>query len=203
MYVAPLLLQGYITMAQARHAMGGPKAVSSLQYDSMMTPLVSIEVTEELGSYEDFERKREESSRSFVEFKVHRIVPGKPVIRSRLTAEDADSADKGVFLRQRRKREEVQSATESEIKPQGVEDVTRMEDATRMMSSWRLGGNEEEGGEGTFESREDLKDPLKWFGVLVPQALRRSQQHFIAGLHVCVLMSRDVHVHYSAFQILS
>lgn len=28
---------------------------------------------------------------------------------------------------------------------------------------------------------EEMKDPIKWFGILVPQNLRRSQQCFIEG----------------------
>ena len=50
--------------------------MSSLQYDSMMTPLVSIEVGEELESHEGLARKIE-LSRNSVKFKVHCIVPGK------------------------------------------------------------------------------------------------------------------------------
>ena len=49
------------------------------------------------------------------------------------------------------------------------------------------GGVEEVGEEGEGEGRrgegvaegEPVKDPLKWFGVLVPQSLRQSQQNFI------------------------
>lgn len=29
-----------------------------------------------------------------------------------------------------------------------------------------------------------LKDPLRWFGVLVPRDLRRAQQNFMQGVHI-------------------
>lgn len=152
--------------------MGGPKYVSSLQYDASMTPLVSVEVNEVADSYEELARKVDLSGGA-VEFKVHRIVPGKSVRASRVITGDADSADSGPSLRQRRKAGESENAVSSEVGSQGVEDVSRM------MSSWRL---EDKKGEEMYESMEELKDPLKWFGVLVPQALRRSQQHFITGV---------------------
>ena len=34
----------------------------------------------------------------------------------------------------------------------------------------------------TVGEKSRLKNPLNWFGVLVPQALRQSQEHFIRGL---------------------
>ena len=42
-------------------------------------------------------------------------------------------------------------------------------------------------GEGVDEGAE--KDPLKWFGVLVPQSLRRSQQCFSKGLTIHTLFN--------------
>lgn len=38
----------------------------------------------------------------------------------------------------------------------------------------------EMGGEDTTE-RNPTKDPLNWFGILVPQSLRNSQKQFIHG----------------------
>ena len=42
--------------------------------------------------------------------------------------------------------------------------------------------DKDKGDKGTFESNEQLKDPIKWFGVLVPQTLRQSQKHFVTGI---------------------
>ena len=54
---------------------------------------------------------------------------------------------------------------EAEPRGEGVEEVERRRD----------------GGEGS-EGKAAVKNPLNWFGVLVPQALRQSQKHFIRGL---------------------
>ena len=150
--------------------MGGPKSVSSLQYDAVMAPLVSVEINREADSYEDLMKNSAESDGDLIEFKVHRIVPGKPVKRSRLSSKDADSADDGSSLRQRKKQD-------VSLKSQGVEDVTKM------MTSWKLEDNPEHG---TYESNEMMKDPIKWFGVLVPQSLRQSQQHFVTGASIYI-----------------
>ena len=170
-------------MAQARHAMGGPKMVSSLQYDAVMTPLVSLEVTKEAECYEDVMKTLDGSS-DVLEFKVHRVVPGKPVNKqSRLLSKNADSADNEQSLRQRKKTSE-----DVVLKPQGVEDVTKT------MTSLELEDEREEGG--TFESKnEEAKDPIRWFGVLVPQSLRQSQQHFVKGMLWKYMSIRHFYMH--------
>ena len=42
-------------------------------------------------------------------------------------------------------------------------------------------GDEERRGERVADKENAPKDPLKWFGVLVPQSLRQSQENFIQG----------------------
>lgn len=66
----------------------------------------------------------------------------------------APRLDKEEGVTRRRKGEESAAA--------GIEDVPRT------------------GQEGVCEG-EELKDPIKWFGILIPQKLRRSQQCFIEG----------------------
>ncbi len=44
------------------------------------------------------------------------------------------------------------------------------------------GGSIEEVGGGSQEVGKEVKDPIKWFGILVPQNLRRSQQCFVQGI---------------------
>ena len=136
-------------MSQARHAMGGPRCVSSLQYDSGMKSLVRVSLKE-----------AESSSRA--EFKVHRIKPGE-VYRTKSTEgaqdgddgkDDDDNGEEGL-LRRRRKGEEPSSVG-------GIQEV------------------------GSREVYMEAKDPIKWFGILVPQTLRRSQQCFVQGMCVCV-----------------
>ena len=166
-------------MAQARHAMGGPRTVSSLQYDAVMNALVTTEIDEDTttSTYDDLLKKLE-SDGEWVEFKIDRVVPGKPVKRARLVDNTDESANSsGSAIRQRKKTEESMKESESvgEGTPQGVEDVTKM------AASWKLKDRDESG---TFESKEEIKDPIKWFGILVPQSLRQSQQHFVTGIEI-------------------
>ena len=134
-------------MTQARHAMGGPRHVCSLQYDSVMKPLVKLHIksnadVEEIGgcSYNELTRMVPAKETLQIEFKVDRMKPGE-VRRVK------DDIGDHVTTRRRIKGEEAGS----------IEDVTKT------------------------EVLEELKDPIKWFGILVPQNLRRSQQHFVQG----------------------
>ena len=153
--------------------MGGPSTVSPLQYDAVMTPLVSVEVSSEAKTYDEL-LAEVDSSREWVEFKVNRVMPGKPVRKSRLSETD-ESADivGGSALRQRKRAEDVKDPMAYEMRPLDVDDVTKA------MKSWKLKDKDESR---TFESNEQLKDPIKWFGVLVPQTLRQSQKHFVTGI---------------------
>ena len=175
------IMQGYITMAQARHAMGGPTTVSPLQYDAVMTPLVSVDVSSEAKAYDELLAEVDSGS-NWVEFKVNRVMPGKPVRKSRLSESDesADIIGGGggeSGLRQRKRVEEVpvKDPMAYEMKQLDVDDVTKV------MTSLKL-NDPDKGDKGTFESNEQLKDPIKWFGVLVPRTLRQSQKHFVTGI---------------------
>ena len=83
------------------------------------------------------------------------------------------------FRVHRTKPGDVKSAREEKVvarrrkgESSGIEDVTLVE----------------KDGEGVVEG-EETKDPIKWFGILVPQSLRRSQQCFIEGeLHVFAII---------------
>ena len=175
-------------MAQARHAMGGPTSVSSLQYDAVMAPLVSIDVSSEAKAYDELLAEVDSGS-DWAEFKVNRVVPGKPVRKSRLSESD-ESADiiggggggGGSGLRQRKRSGEVKDPMAYEMKQLDVDDVTKV------MTSLKL-KDPDKGNKGTFESNEQLKDPIKWFGVLVPQTLRQSQKHFVTGM--CITIPRS------------
>ena len=39
-----------------------------------------------------------------------------------------------------------------------------------------------------MEEVREVKDPIKWFGILVPQNLRRSQQQFIQGKSIVLFL---------------
>ena len=139
-------------MAKARNSMGGPTSVSSLQYDSVMTPLVHVTTSYDPVSYDDKELQKLSLEGVPVQFKVDRIQPGKAPASEQ--SRSSDSSKEGGELRKRK------GGTK------GVEDVPVRQDETA--------------GE-TFEVKKEIKDPIKWFGILVPQSLRQSQQHFVKG----------------------
>lgn len=139
-------------MSQARHAMGGPRFVSSLQYDSAMKSLVHLHLnTEETektpSSYDDLLSIGQTGGKIRAEFEVKRIEPGKGY-RAKSKSED-ESAES---LLRRRKGEESGPIEDVPTAPGKIQ-----------------------------ESCEEAKDPIKWFGILVPQNLRRAQQCFVQG----------------------
>lgn len=152
-----LQVQGYFAMSQARHAMGGPGHVSSVQYDSGMKSLVRIHLSEDSGGIDPLPT----TPRSCTEFKVQRLKPGEIGVER---AED--EVPSGDTVR-RRKGEE------------SIEDVP-------------LGKSK--------EVKEELKDPIKWFGILVPQSLRQAQQHFVQGECKGVLYSSCSVISFSVIQ---
>ena len=46
--------------------------------------------------------------------------------------------------------------------------------------------NKTEGKEDDDQKKQKVKDPLKWFGVLVPQTLKQSQKHFSKAVELSV-----------------
>lgn len=134
--------------------MGGPTSVSSLQYDSVMAPLVHMSTSYEPADYDDEQLQKLSLEGVPVEFKVDRIQPGKAPT-SKMNSSLIESSKEGGELRKRKGHGSG-----------GVEDVPV---------------TQEETGEETYEVKKEIKDPIKWFGILVPQSLRQSQQHFIRG----------------------
>ena len=129
-------------MSQARHAMGGPSHVSSLQYDCSMRSLVHVDPSpDDLNHLED-PSLEDKSSNIHPEFKVQRRKPGNEVVRPKLGAEPPREG----MVRHRKGEESVEEV------PMGSQEVCG-----------------------------ELKDPIKWFGILVPQNLHRAQQCFVQG----------------------
>lgn len=136
-------------MSQARHAMGGPSTVSSLQYDARMRALVHIESTLETNaSYDDLTKLA--SKELNVEFQVDRNDPKK-------IFKDKNTDTKQFEQSQLRKRK---------MNKDSVEDVPTSKEPSETIVT---------------TSHDQAKDPIKWFGVLVPPYLRRSQDHFKQG----------------------
>lgn len=134
LYVSALL-QGYFNMLQARYTMG-VHAISRVQYDAEISPLVCVQVSSE------FEQDH-------CKFEVERLKKGASSSRIQ-TAQSSG----GMLIRQR--------------KPLGKDTLVAEGDGTHVTKT-------------TLEE-EEPKDPLKWFGILLPSSLRQSQQNFIRGM---------------------
>ena len=144
-------------MAKARYAMGG-QTVGALQYDTVMSALVHVRASREIVSYDE----GVSLNGDYVNFEVDRVQPGKGD-KSHDASHDnqlGGSVSGEVQLRRRK------PVTGEEQERLSVEDLLPA-----------LVGEE---GEGMVEG-EPPKDPLRWFGVLVPRSLRHSQQSFIQG----------------------
>ncbi len=142
------LSQGYFYMSQARHTMGGPSTVSSLQYDARMEALVRLESNnlEADTSYDALTKLLASSKElSSIDFQVSRQDPTKPSTKVKRSDESQ--------LRRRN------------VDKGSVEDVPLSKEPQETVF---VNGHEE----------CTVRDPLNWFGVLVPPYLRRSQDHF-------------------------
>ena len=142
--------QGYFYMSQARHTMGGPSTVSSLQYDARMVALVRLESTLKADTSYDALTKLASSNElsSSIDFQVNRQDPTKP--SPKVVIKQSDESQ----LRRRN------------VDKGSVEDVPLSKEPQETVF---VNGHDEEC---------TVRDPLKWFGVLVPPYLRRSQDHF-------------------------
>ncbi len=138
-------------MSQARHAMGGPLMVSSLQYDARMKALVSIESSVNSGvSFNELTKLPDK--KLVIEFQVDRKIPSNPI--KKVASVIKQSSDSQV--RRRKFNVDKGSVEDVPLSKEPCETVTMDDD------------------DETYE----LIDPIKWFGVLVPPYLRRSQDHF-------------------------
>ena len=147
--------QGYFSMAKARYAMGA-QTVGALQYDTVMSALVHVRPNPETVSHDETVSPTEEH----FAFKVERIQLGR--VDNSHTSQLEEAVREESHLR-RRKPLSAEEHSVEELPP--VEEEQEMEKGVR---------------EG-----EPPKDPLKWFGILVPQSLRHSQQCFIQGRQTC------------------
>ena len=161
--------QGYFYMAQARHSMGGPSSVSSLQYDGGMTSLVHTTSTFDAESYNDLTKLVTPGKELNVEFQIDRIDPSKPIKSGDSQSKETISQQNGESQLRRRN-----VGKESSL----IEDVPLKSEPT---VDGKAGSQDEQKKEDTCETKSPVKDPLKWFGILVPPYLRRSQGHFCQG----------------------
>lgn len=161
--------QGYFYMAQSRHSMGGPSSVSSLQYDGGMTALVHTTSTFDAESYDDLTKLVTPGKELNVEFVIDRIDPSKPFKPS--DSRETVSPQNGESQLRRRNIGKESSS---------IEDVPLKSKPT-VEGDVKADSQNEKKKEDTCEAKRPLKDPLNWFGILVPPYLRRSQGHFCQG----------------------
>ena len=152
--------QGYFSMAKARYAMGA-QTVGALQYDTVMSALVHVRPNPETVLHDETVSPTEEC----FEFKVERIQLGK--VDNSHTSQLEETVREESHLRRRKP---VSAEGHS------VEDLPPVEEEE---------GKEEKG----VREGELPKDPLKWFGILVPQSLRHSQQCFIHGIDLFFILA--------------
>lgn len=143
-------------MSQARHAMGGPSHVSSLQYDCNMKPLVKVSV-----------ETNSSSSSSYDDLISHSQVPSKGMLQLDFDLEWTNPERKCIGKSERVG--DSDGMEEASVRRRKVEES--IEEVPMEKRDTDGGGGE-----------EMLKDPLLWFGVLVPQSLRHSQQLFKQGI---------------------
>ncbi|KAJ1095561.1 hypothetical protein NDU88_000723 [Pleurodeles waltl] len=151
-----LVEQGWFSLSQSRYAMGN-KGVSSLQYGSQMEPLVRVSASASEDGSCQFQVERITSTKQETA-----DAPYLPIV------EDIGPRDQ--VLRKRKGPVKTEEPTSPEKLP--------VDEAEPSMPGKAQGIKEAE--------RVASQDPLKWFGILVPQSLRRAQNSFKQGLDLAV-----------------
>ncbi|XP_072102631.1 coiled-coil domain-containing protein 115 isoform X1 [Mobula birostris] len=148
-----LMEQGWFSLSKARYSMG-TNWVSSLQYGPEMVPLARVDVSQKEDGYYNFRVERVDSGEQ----------TGGTIVEKRLEIEEIGpkEQEEAPLVRRRRKPEDS-----GEKAPRADEEVcgtqASAEDRARPL---RPGGP------------PLARDPLRWFGVLVPHSLRLAQASF-------------------------
>lgn len=153
--VEKFVKEGFLNLSKARYSMGS-RAVGSLQYNSTSMSALAHVVTRDEGDCHSYE--------------VHRTAAVK-----RSERKSVEGSESG------RNQENPDTATDSSVtrrrKPQSPGD--EVETLTADMDQLS-----------TIPDSEVIRqctptDPLLWFGVLVPQALRHGQKNFVDAVEAC------------------
>ncbi|XP_069503673.1 coiled-coil domain-containing protein 115 [Ambystoma mexicanum] len=148
-----LVEQGWFSLSQSRYAMGN-KGVSSLQYGHQMEPLVRVSTSANEDGSCHFQMVCTESGKS--------DGPDSPEV-PRL--EEIGPKDQG--LRRRKAPMKTDEPTPPEKLPASEVELASAEKADKI-----------KGADGLVSPQ----DPLKWFGILVPQSLKHAQNSFRQGV---------------------
>ncbi|XP_067833578.1 coiled-coil domain-containing protein 115 [Heptranchias perlo] len=150
-----LMEQGWFSLSKARYSMGN-KWVSSLQYGPEMVPLAQVDASlKEDGRYS---------------FRVKRV--------------DTDEAQRtGAVLEEQKEIEEIgakEQVRRRKARWRGEEERMLLSEDKLAQGSQAVKGNPGEKSKpvGRGDGPQSSQDPLKWFGILVPQSLRLAQNSF-------------------------
>lgn len=167
-----LIEQGWFSLSKARYSMGN-KHVSSLQYASEMEPQVCVQA----GTAEN----------NAMEFYTERITQKKTPerVQNSTPVEDIGPNDEGV--RRRIKSSKDISAQEERVGASAEKPSMQTTEPASVSPS-------------NMCDQSPQADPLKWFGILVPQTLKQAQSSFrqvielsaeMATLQAAVLKTRE------------
>ncbi|CAL8367004.1 unnamed protein product [Lota lota] len=166
-----LIEQGWFSLSKARYSMGN-KQVSSLQYASEMEPQISVQA-----------RAVENDG---LEFCTERITVQSPTERVQNTTAVEDIGPKEEGVRRRIKSSKDISGQEELVGASTEKPSLQTTEPPSVSLSNKCDQNPQ-------------ADPLKWFGILVPQTLKQAQSSFrqvielsaeIATLQAAVLKTR-------------
>ncbi|KAF8430166.1 hypothetical protein EV426DRAFT_580152 [Tirmania nivea] len=153
--------EGYLSIAQANFSSSTRRRYGEDFYDERMKAMEGVDI-----SYE------EKDTRNLPTFKPrHFLLEGEPV-----EVLEKDNAGQPSGLRQRKggKMETVKKPS-SEKKSQNETPMTETQPDGE--------GEEEEKPASPLQTKKDPRDPLKWFGILVPPALKDAQLRFSSALN--------------------
>ncbi|XP_043540614.1 coiled-coil domain-containing protein 115 [Chiloscyllium plagiosum] len=141
--------QGWFSLSKARYSMGN-KWVTSLQYGPQMVPLARVDVS-----------LNEDGHRSF---KVERVDSGELTSAGGVEEDQKEVLEVGAQGQVRRRKARWGAQEGQQLKSEG--EPASDSQASEEKPAVRAGG------------RQSSQDPLRWFGVLVPQSLRDAQAAF-------------------------
>ncbi|XP_078088269.1 vacuolar ATPase assembly protein VMA22 [Mustelus asterias] len=150
-----LMEQGWFSLSKARYSMGN-KWVSSLQYGPEMVPLAQVDVSLQEGGR--------------CGFQVERVDCGEAKRTGALQEEQKEIVEIGTREQVRRRKSRWKEDEEQKL---SCED----EVASRSQTLKESTGEEETPAE-QKDGRRPCQDPIRWFGVLVPQSLKIAQASF-------------------------
>lgn len=161
--------QGHWNMGKARYAMGGT-SLTSHQYDMNMKASVFFPMESLEGYLSDEEEEGEGESLPEAE-----AGPGASEtveVKEKEGGGGEVTGDTSTGLRRRK------PATQTQTTPENGETENAKDEGKER---GQKGQDGREAGKPAAQKKEKMKDPLYWFGVLVPPALRQSQKDFKEG----------------------